>query len=252
MLDKLLGLKKKSRGAIHRFNDNWSFIGWDIHSHILPGIDDGPATLENSIAIINELKNMGYKGAVTTPHIRSDHYPNTPQTIQTALDKVKTALKESNIDFQVKAAAEYYIDDSFISLLQKEPLLTIDQNHLLIEFSLLFEPKIKDLIPRIQSAGYVPVLAHAERYLYYHSNLDKYKSLKDKGVLLQLNLISLAGYYSRNVKSVAASLLNDNLFDYCGSDAHHLKHVETMGTLLKSEYMTQLHAYPFLNSGITF
>lgn len=255
MLGKLLGFTKidsDKKHTEHHSVKDWSFVGVDMHSHIIPGIDDGPKTIEESIVLVEAMKAMGFKSLITTPHIRSDHYPNTTETINKGLNELQAALKEKNIHFPIKAAAEYFVDSSFVELLGKEPLLTVFDKHILIEFSFVFEPtKLFEIIFKIQTAGYVPIIAHAERYTYYHASIETLKQLRERGCLLQLNLISLSGYYSRKVKYAAEVLLKNKLYDFCGSDIHHIKHVETMQKLLRSSESIQiLHKYPFLNSRI--
>jgi tyrosine-protein phosphatase YwqE len=253
MLNKLFGLSKAdSKKQEGYFSKDWSFIGVDMHSHIIPGIDDGPKTIEESVVLVEQMMTLGYKAIVTTPHVRSDHYPNTIQTINSSLKNLQNELTKKGIRFPIRAAAEYFIDSSFVELLEKEPLLTINDKHVLIEFSFVFEPsKLLDIIFKIQTAGYTPILAHAERYTFYQKNIDRLKQLKERGCLLQLNLISLSGYYSSQVKFVAETLMKNNLYDYCGSDVHHIKHIDAMKKLLKSESMQQLRDYPFLNQNIT-
>lgn len=258
MLNKLLGLKSSTSGRKKYGNSHsgidFSFLGADVHSHIIPGIDDGPNAMEESIALVKELMALGYKGIVTTPHVKTDQYPNTTATINSGLQQLNAALKAEDIHFPVKAAAEYYIDNNFVQILQNEPLLTFNQNHVLIELSFLFEPsRLNDVITNMHTKGYVPVLAHAERYFFYHKNLNRIKELKDKGCLLQLNLISLAGYYSSSIKGIAELYIKNKLYDYCGSDIHHLKHVETLQKLSRSaDIMHTLQKYPFQNKNITF
>lgn len=252
MLYKLFGLSKAdSKKQEGYFSKDWSFIGVDMHSHIIPGIDDGPKTIEESVILVEQMMTLGYKGIVTTPHIRSDHYPNTIQTINKGVTNLQNALNEKGIHFPVRAAAEYFIDSSFVELLENEPLLTINDKQVLIEFSFVFEPsKLFDIIFKIQTAGYTPILAHAERYTFYQKNIERLKQLKERGCLLQLNLISLSGYYSSQVKFVAENIIKNNLYDYCGSDVHHMKHIDALKKLLKSESMNQLLNYPFLNRDI--
>lgn len=253
MFSKLLHLAKSNstrRQPIESLTD-LSFLGFDIHSHLIPGIDDGAKSVEESILLVQEMQKLGYAGLVTTPHIRADHYPNTRETISKGLLELQDGMKAAGINFPIRAAAEYYVDSNFVEMLGNEPLLTIQDNHVLIEFSFVFEPvKVFDIIFKIQTSGYIPILAHAERYTFYHSDMERLKKLKDHGCLLQLNLISLSGYYSSKVKSVAETLVKNKLYDYAGSDVHHIKHVESLKKVIKSGALDQLYDYPFLNSKV--
>lgn len=253
MLSRLFGSKKnkqetdKAPGEAH--SRNWSFLGTDMHSHMIPGIDDGAQTIEDSISLIEKCRDMGFSSLITTPHIKSDHYPNTAVIIQQGLHLLKQALAEKGIVMPVKAAAEYYIDDHFMELLERKELLTIKGNEVLVEISFLLEPmRFHEILFKIQMAGYRPILAHPERYAFYHDKPDIYRDLKNKGCLLQLNTISLAGYYGKPVKQAAEKILKNGLYDYCGSDMHHIRHAETLHGILSTNMLDILEKYPFLNA----
>ncbi len=234
-------------------NASFSFIGTDIHSHLVPGIDDGAKTVEDSVAMIKKLVSMGYRQIVTTPHVMIDMYRNTPETINNGLEILKDALQKEGINIPIKAAAEYYIDEYFFSLIGKEPLLTVTKNEVLVEFSMLYEPPMLDTtIFNMQTLGYKPILAHPERYNSLHQNFERYQQLKDKGCLFQLNLLSLHGYYGRNVAEVAHKLLRRGMYDYCGTDMHHERHADTIQSMLKTSAFLTLSGYPFRNNTLTF
>lgn len=228
---------------------SWAFLGADMHSHFVPGIDDGAKTVEDSIALIQAMIAMGYKKIITTPHVMIDFYPNTTETIQQGLRILQDALQERQIDIPVRAAAEYYIDEHFMKLLDTEPLLTIHNNEVLVEFSMLYQPPMLfDAIFRMQSAGYKPIIAHPERYMFFHNETRKYRELKDRGCLMQMNLLAIAGYYGKNVKVVAEDLMAKGIYDYCGSDMHHEKHAAALKALALSKSFHSIIGYPFLNS----
>jgi protein-tyrosine phosphatase len=252
MFSKLFGRKKEDQNsAIHLppGKRDWSFLGADMHSHFIPGIDDGAKTIQDSVTLLRAMKDMGYNTIITTPHVMIDYYPNTKETIQNGLEKIKAALKEINLSINIKAAAEYYIDEYFMKLIETEPLLTIYKNEVLVEFSMLYEPPMLfDVIFKLQSAGYRPIIAHPERYLFFHRNFNKYREFKDRGCLLQLNMLSISGYYGRNIKAIADGLLSKGLYDYCGSDMHNEKHASVLKSITTTkEYLTFVN-YPFLNS----
>ena len=232
---------------------SFSFLGADLHSHFVPGIDDGAKTIEDSIVLLKAMESMGYKKVVTTPHIMIDFYPNTPEKINAGLALLREAAKENNINLEIQAAAEYYIDEYFVTLIGKEPLLTIYKNEVLVEFSMLFEPpRLSNTLFDMQTAGYKPVIAHPERYMFMHNHMERYRELKDRGCLLQLNLLSIFGYYGRNIQNVAMTLLEKGMYDYCGTDMHHEKHAEVLKEMLKTRAYTTLVGYPFLNSRLCF
>jgi tyrosine-protein phosphatase YwqE len=253
MFGGLFSRKKKEQGDELPVPEraDWSVIGADMHSHFIPGIDDGAKTIDDSLNLLRAMGDMGYKTIITTPHIMIDYYPNTRQTILSGLETVRQAVKEHNIDIEVSAAAEYYIDDHFTKLLETEPLLTIQKNEVLVEFSMLYEPPmLAEVIFNIQKAGYRPIIAHPERYLFFHKNFDRYSELKDRGCMLQLNMLSITGYYGRNIKSIADALLKKGLYDYCGSDMHHERHAGVLRAMGMSKDYHVLANYPFLNKNL--
>lgn len=200
-----------------------------MHSHFIPGIDDGAQTMDDSVALIREFHKLGYKKVITTPHILSDGYKNNPQIILSGLEKVRVALKNENIPMQMEAAAEYYLDFDFERKLEQEKLLTFGNKYLLFEVSYVNSPdNLESVIFKLLTAGYKPVLAHPERYPFWMGNSEKYEKLKAKGILFQLNINSLAGYYGNDSKKTAELLIEKNMIDFLGSDCHKLRHVEVM------------------------
>ncbi|MEO8515777.1 MAG: CpsB/CapC family capsule biosynthesis tyrosine phosphatase [Flavobacterium sp.] len=200
----------------------------DIHSHLLPGIDDGAQTIDDSIFLINSLKNMGITKIITTPHIFSGFWDNTKDKIQKTEVETVSILKENDITIPIQAASEYLLDDHFVSLFKKGEILTLKDNYVLVEMSYLNAPiQLYEIIFDLQVAGYKPVLAHPERYVFYHNNFDDYLKLKNAGCAFQLNLLSVVGYYGTAVADVAKKLLKTGLIDFVGSDVHHKKHIES-------------------------
>lgn len=205
-------------------------IARDIHSHILPGIDDGSPDIETSLLLIKGLCNLGINKSVATPHIIGDMYRNTPATINNALEKVKIACSEAGINIELSAAAEYMLDDHFMRLLRKkEPLLTITKNLILTELSYLSLPdNLEEMSFEIITGGYQPIMAHPERYFFYHKNYDSFYRLKEIGFLLQVNLLSLTGYYGAPVARAAKFIFEKNLVDLVGTDMHHTRHLQIL------------------------
>ncbi len=200
----------------------------DIHSHLLPGIDDGATTIEDTISLITELKSIGVKEFITTPHIINSVWNNTKQSIELTYKNTITKLDSENEKVVLKAAAEYMFDSFFYDLLKKEePLLTLKDNYVLVEMSYVNPPlQLYDFIFELQIAGYIPVLAHPERYIFYHTNFNEYYKLKKAGCLFQLNLLSTVGYYGKEVAIVTQKLLDKDMYDFVGSDVHHENHIK--------------------------
>lgn len=204
----------------------------DVHSHLIPGIDDGSKSLDESISLILGLQSLGYKKIITTPHIMFDYYRNDREKILSGLKRLREALKLHKIDVEIDAAAEYYLDDHFEELIEKKELLTFGDNMVLFELSFFEEPRMLDqVIFKLQLEGYKPVLAHPERYAYWHRSIDKYEKLIDKGVLLQANLGSFSGNYGPEVMKVANTLADNKWLALLGSDTHHMMHIQLFQTL---------------------
>ena len=224
-----------------------SFLKTDVHSHFIPGIDDGAKTIEDSLELIGAMEKMGYTKVITTPHIMSDYYRNTPEIILGGLDLVRNALAKSGNKMQIEAAAEYYIDFDFQEKIKEKKLLTFGDNYVLFEMPFIGEPQILNtVIFDMQMAGYKPVLAHVERYQFWHKDYEKIQSMKDKGVLLQLNINSLSGYYSPQVRKLAEKMIDENMFDVLGSDCHHSGHIELMQKAITMPYFHKIMNYPGL------
>ena len=199
----------------------------DIHSHILPGIDDGSPDIPTSIKLVKGLYNLGYRKLVATPHIIGDFYRNTPLIINDQLKKLKEACAVAGIDIELSAAAEYMLDDYFLDLLKKERLLTINENLLLTELPYSVPAtNVEETVFAIITGGYKPILAHPERYFYYHKNYSEYHKLKELGFSLQVNLLSITGYYGTAVAKAAKYIFDNDLADFVGTDMHHVRHLD--------------------------
>jgi len=210
----------------------------DLHSHLIPGIDDGAKTMEDSISLIKALKDMGYKKLITTPHIMTDYYKNTPDIINMGLESVRAELKRLEIEMEIEAAAEYMLDDGFMAKLEAGNLLTFGNKFVLVELSYIEEPpNLNSIFFELQTNGYQIVLAHPERYNYWHNDFSKYQDLFDRNIFLQMNINSLTGWYSHESKEIAERLLENNLISFLGSDMHNTNY---LNELKRSRFMPSL------------
>lgn len=216
--------------ATSKFPADLSVIRCDMHSHFIPGIDDGARTIEDSVAMIREFAAMGYKKVITTPHIMSDAYRNTPEIIFGGLAQVRVALKTAGIPIEIEAAAEYYMDFDFEKKIDERRLLTFGNGkYVLFELSFVNPPdSLMGIIFKLLTNGYKPILAHPERYNFWHGDFKKYEELVEKGVLLQLNFNSLSGHYGPPAQKIAERMIDQNMISFIGSDCHHLGHIEIM------------------------
>ena len=224
----------------------------DIHSHLLPGIDDGVETIDQSIEIISRFVSLGYSRLVTTPHIMQGFYNNTPTIIKEKLKIVSNALEAENINCKLYAAAEYYLDEYFVSLIDiDDELLTFGDNYVLFETGFMSEPmNLKEVIFKLKSKGYNPILAHPERYGYLNNNLSLVEDLVNRGVLMQVNVNSLSGHYSKEIKKMAEKLIDKKLVHFLGSDCHHINHINLLEDTRTRRYYFKALELDLLNNSI--
>lgn len=232
--------KKKKTSLISLFSD--SFV--DIHSHLLPGIDDGAKDLKHSIQLITKLHDLGIKNFITTPHVLGDVYPNSTEVIKEKLDEVLMELSERGYtDISLSAAAEYMLDEQFMERLKVGDLLTLKDNYILVEMSYFSPPlNLFEVLFEIQLKGYKPILAHPERYNSYHNDFNQYFKLKNAGCLFQLNLLSLTKQYGEHVTKTAYKLIEENLYDFVGTDTHHMKHLELLKSIELNKNIDKIDA----------
>ena len=219
--------RSKKKGPAY---SGFSWLKQDIHSHILPGIDDGSPDIETSIQLLRSLSDAGINKFICTPHVIGDMYHNNPQTINDALSRLKKAVSQNGMAVEINAAAEYMMDDHFMELLRrKEPLLTLTKNYILTELSYSTAPqKLEQISFEIHINNYQPLMAHPERYPYYHKNYNAYYRMKELGFLLQVNLLSLTGYYGKTVAKAAKFIVDNKLADFVGTDLHHFNHLQVL------------------------
>lgn len=203
-------------------------LGWDLHCHLVPGVDDGVRDLDEALRTIDALRAQGYRGAVVTPHIYGGVFDNTAQGLREAFDKLQQAVDGS---FGLQLAAEYHANELLLELIERDELLSIKlggERCVLVEFPYLMEaPSGVDALVALRSAGYRPILAHVERYRYVQARLDPWlQRLRQIGVLIQCNIGSLAGMYGEGPQALARKLLADSVPDIWSSDVHRPQQVE--------------------------
>lgn len=225
----------------------------DIHSHLLPGLDDGVKTVEEAWQIIRRFEDLGYQKLITTPHIMNDYYRNTPEGIQAKKAELLDFLRQQNCIIQLESAAEYYLDETLLqSVDNNEMLLTFGTaRYLLFETNFLTEPyQLKDFIFKITTQRYKPVLAHPERYEYLNKNFDKLEDLRNRGVLFQLNILSLIGFYSLPIQKMAESLIDKGWVDFVGSDCHNDQYSILIEKAQRTKYYRKALDLPLLNHSL--
>lgn len=233
-----------------RLNLEW--MRADMHSHLIPGIDDGSKSMEESLEMIVRLKDFGLKKIVTTPHIMSEFYKNTPEIILGGLQKVKKALQEKSINIEISAAAEYYLDEFFLEKVRNgEKLLTVYKNHVLVETGFVSKPlMLVEIFFELEMLGYKAVLAHPERYQYLAQDKKLLHEMIDRDVFFQINLLSLIGFYSRPVQSFAELLVKEGRVKYLGTDTHNHRYLDALENLPQSKYFDKIQEISLFNTHI--
>ena len=216
------------KGKSHDFD--FGRIGTDIHSHLIPGVDDGSPDMDTSINLIRGMSELGYRKLITTPHILQDMYPNNKEDLQERFEILLKKVKEENIQIELKLAAEYFLDENVKELLkEKNSLLTLKDKMVLVEFSMASEPiDLKEILFEMELQGYVPVIAHPERYVYHERNISFFEILKSSGCLFQLNILSLAGFYGKSPHSLSHHFIKQGFYDLVGTDLHNERHLKAL------------------------
>jgi tyrosine-protein phosphatase YwqE len=209
---------------------DYSVLKTDIHSHLLPGIDDGAPDIDTSLLLIKGLQDLGFQRLYTTPHVMAGMYPNTPEIISERLSMVRASLSGTELEMPFDAAAEYFLDDHMEATIQADhSFLTLPGRYLLCEFSMLTPTMgLKRMIFDLQMKGYRVIIAHPERYVYLQSNKTFYDDLKDMGCDFQLNILSLGIHYGKVVQSLAQYLIKQGYYDFAATDLHHTRHLEML------------------------
>ena len=236
----MFNLFKKSTPTIQDWN-----LTIDIHNHVLPGIDDGAKDSKDSLLLIEGLHELGFTTIIPSPHIATGLYANTRESIG---DSQKSIQAESEIKYYV---AEYMLDDFFYQELEKGLLIYPNQTekkYVLVEFPYLALPLMwHEMVFEIRKKGYQPILAHPERYNFVNRDeqMDKFINV---GFEFQLNLLSLSGYYGKDVQSKADLYLKDSYYRFAGTDLHHLNHLHALNAMKKDEKVSaKIANYTFQN-----
>jgi protein-tyrosine phosphatase len=220
----------------------------DMHSHLLPGIDDGSSDMDQTIGMILKMKELGYKKLVFTPHVMMHYYPNEPEIILQKLEAVKAECQKLGIEIELLAAAEYYFDETFFERVKSKSLLTFGDNYVLFEFPFTNMPlQVETLFFELRNQNYRPVLAHFERYLYYFDKPEIAREYRDRGVNIQVNLLSLVGHYGPQVAKQAKYLVDHQLVDFVGTDCHRIEHLQILERNATNPYFAKLRELRLLN-----
>ena len=224
----------KSKSA---YND-FSVIGLDMHSHLIPGVDDGAKDIDDSIQLITGLRDLGFHHLITTPHTLQDIHPNTTETLKKGHSLLDGKLPEG---ITLNLSSEYYMDEQFQNQLGEGDLMPLKGNRLLIEFSQISRPHdLEEVFFDLGIKGYQVILAHPERYLFFHKQFDYFKRLKEMGVEFQVNAMSLTSHYGERINIIAQKLIDKEFIDFIGTDIHHIKHLEILKKVPATKHFERL------------
>lgn len=231
-LDRVFGKKKEASSPLK----------WDMHNHILFGIDDGSKSLDYSLLMAEKFVRNGYSKIIATPHIMSDYYPNNREIIEEKMRLLDFSLKAHDIPLELECAAEYYMDEFFLEKVRSGgDIMSFHNKHVLVETSFMNRPVFfKQIMFEIRTKGYTPVLAHPERYIYFQEKYEEVEELVQTGVKLQINLLSLAGYYSPNSKKLAQWLIKNGYYSFLGTDAHSTDHLDIVNEVYSSKLFNSI------------
>ena len=219
------------------YND-FSAVGIDMHSHLIPGVDDGAKDVADSLQLITGLRDLGFHHLITTPHTLQDIHPNTTETLKKGHSLLEGKLPK---EISLNLSSEYYLDEQFKNQLGEGNLMPLKGNRLLVEFSQISRPHdLEDVFFDLGIKGYQVILAHPERYLFFHKQFDYYKRIKEMGVELQVNALSLTEHYGNRIKSIAEKLIEKDMIDFIGTDIHHVKHLEVLKRVPTSKHFERL------------
>jgi protein-tyrosine phosphatase len=219
-------------------NSDFSAVGVDMHSHLVPGVDDGAKDVNDSLALIKSLQELGFNHLFTTPHTLQDIHPNTNTSLQEGFSLLNGKIPEG---LSISLSSEYYLDDQFITQVNEGTVLPLPGNKLLFEFSQIARPHdLEEQIFDLGIRGYQLILAHPERYLFFHKQFSYYTRLKEMGVELQVNALSLTEHYGKNIKQIAEKLIEKDMIDFIGTDTHYIKHIEALKQVPQSKHFARL------------
>ena len=207
----------------------------DIHCHIVPGVDDGSPDVGTSVELVKRMQNWGVERIIATPHITESTFENTPDILDPALSELQDALVTAGMNLDLSRTSENRIDDFFRAQLAGGQITPFPNNYILVENSFIQEPwQLDQFLFDLKIQGFNPILAHPERYFYYFDeHPERYDQLHRAGTLFQVNVLSLAGAYTKKEKRTAEKLIEKGYVDFLGTDLHNFRHADAI-----DEYLT--------------
>jgi len=226
------------------------YLNADVHTHLLPGVDDGVRDFETALSCINEMKRNGINKIYITPHFQTHRFKNDEDDIKYRFDELQKQLGEYVSDIELQLAGEYLIDSGFEERLKTKNLLAINDKYLLVEFS--FNQSMlgmEELFFEIQMKGYEVILAHPERYHYLNQDSKLLNNLKEQGVYFQSNIMSFGGFYGSESMKRAYQYVDKGWINFLGTDIHGKKYRDALVDVCKkSKFQKLLKKNTFLNN----
>ena len=254
----------KKKESNRQINNDLSVLISDVHSHLVPGVDDGSPDMETSVALIRRLQGLGFTKLVITPHIMVDLYPNTPEILQPKFEELKAEVAKQLPPIELFLGAEYFLDTELLDLLSKpselltfqgiDPMNGEKMEMILFEFAFHLPPNydlLAEIIFKMQTSGLTPVLAHCARYPYFHKDRSELKKLHKKGVILTVNAATLCGKYGALAKETALHAIENGWVRMVCSDTHSPHHIASVKELESSPILEKMiESGTLLNPGI--
>ncbi len=217
------------------------FYNTDIHCHILPGVDHGSRSIEDSLDMLQAEIEMGINRVILTSHVTAVTFENTRESLMDAFLKLQDAVTDAGLDIQLFLSAEYRMDEYFDKEYAADHLIPMPGNHILLENSFQQElMNLDDLLFDMQVKGYKTILAHPERYPYYSRRRKRYEQLHNAGAKFQVNILSFTGYFGEEARESALWFVRNGMIDYLGSDMHNVKHAHIIMDYIKSKEWRKL------------
>ena len=194
----------------------------DFHTHILPNIDDGSKSVEETFNLIKEAESVGFDSIISTSHYIENYYESPVEERQEWINALSGALQKENINVNLYLGNEVYFSENIIKLLNENKITTINNSkYILFEFAMNVKPiNVYDVIYEMLQNNIIPILAHPERYRFIHQDPSLIYELLDTGVLMQLNLASIIGWYGEKAEILAKKFLESNMISFLGTDVH--------------------------------
>ena len=221
----------------------------ELHCHIIPGVDDGAVDMESSVKYLQALQGFGVKKIVFTPHSIETRFENDDNIVAPIYEKLCEKALRSGIDMEFAFSYEYRIDERFANMLEAGEydsseckLRPLHGRYILVENSFNHPPYgLDEILFKLQSGGFYPILAHPERYGYYAlRNGDRYHHLQDMQLEFQCNVLSFSGHYGDMAKKAALWLLEQGYVNFLGTDLHNHHHIEALDKFLRSKSYAEI------------